>query len=224
MLTPDTISAFDEARGVPYGTPVCPAPSVNLHFSQLGVVTACCFNRTQVLGVYPQQSVDEIWNGQPIQELREALSGYDLTKGCEKCAQQIEARDFGGSHAIFYTNQARILRDARVEAGMHPEGNPEKAPLPMRMEFNIHNACNLQCVMCHGLASSSIRTHREALPALANPYDDAFVDQLAPYLPYVVETDFMGGEPFMIPVYRKIWERIARSRWKSPRPRGTCCP
>jgi len=209
MLTPDAISALDAARGVPYGTPVCPAPSVNLHFSQLGVVTACCFNRFHVLGVYPQQSVDEIWNGKPIRELREALSGYDLTKGCEKCAQQIEARDFGGSHAIFYTNHARILRATRVESGMHPDGDPGKAPLPMRMEFNIHNACNLQCVMCHGLASSSIRTHRESLPSLANPYDQAFVDQLAPYLRYVVETDFMGGEPFMIPVYRMIWERIA---------------
>ena len=55
------------------------------------------------------------------------------------------------------------------------EGDPEKAPLPMRLEFNIHNACNLQCVMCHGLASSSIRAHREGLPALANPYDETFV-------------------------------------------------
>jgi len=209
MLTPETIDALDAFRGVPRGTPVCPAPSINLHFSQLGVVTACCFNRTQVLGVYPQNSVDEIWHGQPIQDLREALSGYDLTKGCEKCAQQIEARDFGGSHAVFYTGYAGVTREKRKAWGMPAEGDPDKAPLPLRMEFNIHNACNLQCVMCHGLASSSIRAHREALPSLANPYDDAFIDQLTPYLPYVVETDFMGGEPFMIPVYRKIWERIA---------------
>lgn len=209
MLTPETIAALDQFRGVPNGTPVCPAPSINLHFSQLGIVTACCFNRTHVLGVYPQDSVDEIWNGQPIRELREALSGYDLTRGCEKCAQQIEAHDFGGSHAVFYTNYGRITAEKRRELEMVPEGDPTSAPLPMRLEFNIHNACNLQCVMCHGLASSSIRAHREGLPSLANPYDETFVDQLAPFLPYVVETDFMGGEPFMIPVYRKLWERIA---------------
>ncbi len=209
MLNPETIEALDRFRGVPFGTPVCSAPSINLHFSQLGVVTACCFNRTQVLGVYPNQSVDEIWQGEPIRELRESLSGYDLTRGCEKCAQQIEARDFGGSHAVFYTNSGNVMAQKRVEWGMPEEGDAARAPLPMRLEFNIHNACNLQCVMCHGLASSSIRSHREALPSLANPYDDAFVDQLAPYLPTVVETDFMGGEPFMIPVYRKLWERIA---------------
>lgn len=209
MLGPETISALDRFRGVPYGTPVCPAPSINLHFSQLGVVTACCFNRSQVLGVYPENTVEEIWRGEPAQELREALSGYDLTRGCEKCAQQIEARDFGGSHAVFYTNYARITADKRREWGMHPEGDPAAAPLPMRLEFNIHNACNLQCVMCHGLASSSIRSHREGLPSLANPYDERFVDQIEPFLPYVVEADFMGGEPFMIPVYRMLWERIA---------------
>jgi hypothetical protein len=92
---------------------------------------------------------------------------------------------------------------------MEPDGNAISDPMPMRLEFNIHNSCNLQCIMCHGFASSSIRTQREGLPAMANPYDEAFADQLEPFLPYVVEADFMGGEPFMIPVYRMLWERIA---------------
>lgn len=210
MLTAETIEQLDRFRHAERGTPVCPAPAMNLHFSQLGVVTACCFNRTQVLGIYPQHSVSEIWHGQPIRELREALAGYDLTRGCEKCAQQIEARDFGGAHAVFYHNYAQATVQKRKEWGMHPDGNPDDAPQPMRLEFNIHNACNLQCVMCHGLASSSIRSHREGLPSLANPYDETFAEQLEPFLPYVVETDFMGGEPFMIAVYRSIWERIAR--------------
>ncbi|MEH6515140.1 MAG: radical SAM protein [Halioglobus sp.] len=210
MLTPKTIELFDRFRDAPYGTPVCAAPAMNLHFSQLGVVTACCFNRSQVLGIYPQNSVTEIWHGEPVKELREALSGYDLTKGCEKCAHQIEAADFGGSHAIVYSHFSKISIEKRKEWGMHPDGDPDKGPMPMRMEFNIHNACNLQCSMCHGLASSAIRAHREKLPPLANPYDEAFVDQLEPFLPYVVEMDFMGGEPFMIPVYQMLWERITR--------------
>ncbi len=80
----------------------------------------------------------------------------------------------------------------------------------MKMEFNIHNACNLECIMCHGLASSAIRTRREGLSPLPNPYDDAFVDQLEPFMPQLVETDFIGGEPFLMPLYPKIWERIGQ--------------
>jgi MoaA/NifB/PqqE/SkfB family radical SAM enzyme len=211
MLAPELIAELNRAQGLPPGTSACPAASINLHFSQLGVVTACCFNRRQVLGIYPQDSVEEIWRGKPIQELRDALARHDLSMGCEKCQQQIEARDFGGSHAVYYSKYATVTGVKRKELGLEPQGDLAATPMPMRLEFNIHNSCNLQCIMCHGLASSAIRTRREGLPAMANPYDEAFVDQLEPFFPYVVEADFMGGEPFLIPVYISLWERIART-------------
>jgi len=208
MLSPELAAELNRFQDLPPGSSVCPAPSINLHFSQMGVVTACCFNRKHVLGIYPQNSMEEIWNGEPIQELREALAKGDLSKGCEKCSQQIEARDFGGSHAVFYSNYAKITAATRRDWGIEEKANAN-GPMPMRMEFNVHNSCNLQCIMCHGLASSAIRTRREGLSPLPCPYDEAFADQLEPFLPYVVETDFMGGEPFLIPVYTMLWERIA---------------
>ena len=210
MLTPEIVEEYNRVRNTPVGTSACPAASINLHFSQQGVVTACCFNRQQVLGVYPENSVSEIWNGEPIRELREALANNDLTKGCQKCQQQIEARDYGGSHALFYSVYARMTADKRIQRGLQPEVDQDITPLPMRLEFNIHNSCNLECVMCHGLASSAIRTRREKLAPMPNPYDEAFVDQLEPFLPYVVEADFMGGEPFLIHAYQMLWERIAQ--------------
>lgn len=210
MLEPHLSEEFNRFRGANDGTTVCPAPLINLHFSQLGVVTACCFNRTHVLGVYPKNSIREIWEGVAAAELREALARGDLSRGCEKCLQQIQARDFGGSHAVFYTRHARMLADRQKALGIAPAVDASVTSLPMRLEFNIHNACNLQCIMCHGLASSSIRTRREGLAPMGNPYDDSFVDQLEPYLPYVVETDFMGGEPFLIPLYHRIWRLIGQ--------------
>ncbi len=210
MLSPEIVEEFNRIRNTPAGTSACPAASINLHFSQQGVVTACCFNRQQVLGVYPENSVDEIWNGEPIRELREALLNNDLSKGCQKCEQQLEARDYGGAHALFYSVYARMTAEKRIQRGLQPDVDQEITPLPMRLEFNIHNSCNLECVMCHGLASSAIRTRREKLSPMPNPYDEAFVDQLEPYLPYVVEADFMGGEPFLIHAYQMLWERIAR--------------
>ena len=209
MLSPEILEEYNRVLNVPAGTSACPAASINLHFSQQGVVTACCFNRQQVLGVYPENSVSEIWNGEPIRELREALQNNDLSLGCQKCEQQIEARDYGGAHALFYSYYGRITAEKRKERRMEPEGGPDAPPLPMRLEFNIHNSCNLECVMCHGLASSAIRTRREKLSPMPNPYDETFVDQLEPFLPYVVEADFMGGEPFLIHAYQMLWERIA---------------
>jgi MoaA/NifB/PqqE/SkfB family radical SAM enzyme len=210
MLSPEIVEEFNRIRNTPAGTSACPAASINLHFSQQGVVTACCFNRQQVLGVYPENSVSEIWNGEPIRELREALENNDLSKGCQKCEQQLEARDYGGAHALFYSVYARMTEEKRIQRGLQPEVDQAITPLPMRLEFNIHNSCNLECVMCHGLASSAIRTRRERLSPMPNPYDEAFVDQIEPFLPYVVEADFMGGEPFLIHSYQMLWERIAK--------------
>jgi len=203
MLSPGLVSEFNLYRGAAEGETLCPAPRVNLHFSQLGVVTACCFNRTQVLGTYPKNSLREIWEGSAATELREALAQGDLSRGCDKCLQQLLARDFGGSHVVFFSRHSKVLTMQQAELGLAPSAHPPGTPMPMKLEFNIHNSCNLQCVMCHGLASSAIRAHREGLNPMPNPYDDAFVDQLETFLPYVVETDFIGGEPFLIPLYRR---------------------
>ena len=47
------------------------------------------------------------------------------------------------------------------------------------------------------------------MPAISSPYDDAFVDQLEPFLRNVREAGFAGGEPFLIPIHYRIWDRVA---------------
>lgn len=39
-------------------------------------------------------------------------------------------------------------------------------------------------------------------------YDDTFVEQLAKYIPHLKEAKFYGGEPFLIPIYYKIWDKV----------------
>lgn len=208
MIDQEILKEYNHFRQATSRETLCPAPSMNLHFSQLGIVTACCFNRSQQLGVYPENSLDEIWTSSVAQKMRKDLKEGVFPKGCEKCCEQILSKDFGGSHANFYSQQAKIFK-AKQETTFQSGALNALDPMPMKLEFNIHNACNLQCIMCHGLASSSIRAYREGLRAMPNPYDDAFVEQLKKYLPYVIETDFMGGEPFMITSYQKIWQAIS---------------
>jgi len=77
------------------------------------------------------------------------------------------------------------------------------------MEFELSNKCNLECVMCKGELSSTIRKNREKLPPMSNPYDSRFVEQLEEFIPHLEEAKFLGGEPFLIDLYYDIWERIA---------------
>ncbi|TAE49791.1 MAG: radical SAM protein [Bacteroidetes bacterium] len=80
--------------------------------------------------------------------------------------------------------------------------------MPTTLHFELSNICNLECTMCSGFFSSSIRKNRENLPALPQLYDSAFVEQLRPYLPGLNTVKFFGGEPFLIPIYHEIWDAL----------------
>ncbi len=192
------LEAYSKTRDPSKGGQLCYAPSVNLNFEQNGNATACCYNRRFILGRYPKDSLQDIWNGDRVQELRELLRNNDLSKGCQLCEEQLLAGNFSGLRARSF--------DRVVD---HPQAKTSNALMPRIMEFEISNTCNLECVMCNGYFSSSIRRNREKLEPFKNVYDDAFVDQLRPFLPYLVQAKFLGGEPFLNPIYYKIWDAIA---------------
>jgi MoaA/NifB/PqqE/SkfB family radical SAM enzyme len=77
------------------------------------------------------------------------------------------------------------------------------------MEFSISNSCNLECVMCSGLYSSAIRAHREGLPPAPKVYSMEFIESLRKFLPHLHMAKFLGGEPFLITEYYRIWEMMA---------------
>ena len=179
---------------------LCHAPYVSLNFEQNGNVTACCYNRSFVLGTYPRQNVREIWEGASARALREAFLESAEAPGCELCFHQLRNRNFGGA----------LMRNFDQYSG-DPNYRPTLDPSsPRVLEFEIANTCNLECVMCTGYWSSSIRAHREKLPPLQSPYDELFVEQLEQYLPTVKGAKFLGGEPFLIERYYDIWERFTR--------------
>lgn len=176
---------------------LCHAPFSSLNFAQNGDMTACCYNRKDVLGTYPQHSIKQAWEGNSAKELRSFMRGKQLGGGCEGCQEQIMSGNFLGSKAAYYDKYASL----RHVLPLQP------AP-PKVFEFEISNICNLECVMCNGYFSSAIRANREKLPKMHSPYDDAFIADVKTYLPYLTDAKFLGGEPFLISHYYEIWEAI----------------
>ncbi len=202
------LASYHEHRQAVPGEPFCHAPFVNIHFSHGGEVLACCHNRTFPLGTYPTNSLEEIWSGDRARELRQAVVAADFSKGCHTCLRQLLGGDLVG-----LDDMAGSYRDASFtelwKADRASASVESLTRLPVTLEFELHNTCNLECVMCHGVASSRIRKNRDALPAVPSPYDKNFVDQLAKILPHARSAGFTGGEPFLIPVYDEIWNKIA---------------
>lgn len=170
----------------------CYLPYNSLTFSFGGQVFVCSYNRDIDLGRYPANTIDEIWNGEEARKLREHMYYNDLNYGCRHCKFFFEKGKFSNLRPLVFDKYFQ---------------NTE-AQFPRVFEFELSNECNLECQMCHGEVSSSIRKNREKLPPLPNVYDDAFVTQLEKYIPHLKEAKFYGGEPFLIPIYYKIWDRI----------------
>ncbi|HWB63545.1 MAG TPA: radical SAM protein [Chitinophagales bacterium] len=211
MLDKEILDEYNRHRVTNDKSVICHAPFTNINFAQNGNMTACCFNRSHIFGQYPKQTIREAWYGEPADRLRGYIRKNDLGGGCKMCGLAFEVKNFSGAKAGYYDSYVDV-----PEAGPKQNfieklfGNKQDKPVapPRVFEFELSNTCNLECVMCDGYFSSTIRNKREHLPPVKNPYDDKFVEEVASFLPGITDLKFLGGEPFLIEIYLKIWERV----------------
>ena len=182
--------AYNRARPEGPKDLICYVPFNSLTFSWLGKVYACTYNRNILVGEYPENSIRDIWFGEPLKKMQGYLAHNDLNYGCQHCQYFVEKEKFTGLKPQSFDKYSDY----------------KKHEYPRVMEFEISNKCNLECIMCNGNTSSSIRQNRDKLPPLPMPYDDAFVEQMKEFIPHLKEAKFFGGEPFLIHAYFQIWE------------------
>ena len=170
----------------------CYAPYSNLYFSFNGATGVCGANRIKI-GNYLNTSIKDIWHGKEIKKIREKINHNDLSLGCHICEFYYKNQNFTSVKATTYDNLS----------------SRRKLQYPVRMEFELDNTCNFECIMCTGEFSSAIKKNREGIE---NDYKVSFpknfIDELKEFIPHLKETLFMGGEPFLITVYYEIWEQI----------------
>ena len=189
-LTSGMIADYNAARGKPNSTHICHAPFSNMYFNVHGDCAPCWLTFLEPDN-YPAKSIRDIWFGEKYQTLRNHLLKYDLTHKCNVCLKNLQ----GGNHTSVLARAYDV----------NPVGE-----YPSMMELELSNTCNLECVMCIGELSSSIRKNRERLPAMKNAYDDNFVEQLEEFIPHLKELRFNGGEPFLINAVFKIFEKVEK--------------
>lgn len=167
----------------------CLAPHSTVNFDTTGVMRVCCFNNKFNLGAYPSVSILEAWNNPKRKEFIKQLESLDFSNGCEKCKVLVSSENPSGALFSKFNRYDGKIKD-----------------FPINFEFEFGTICNYECIMCGGKWSSSIRKNREKLPPIQTPYDDNFVDQLKSFIPHLRSANFLGGEPFLTPLYYKIWD------------------
>lgn len=193
-MHPEARSAWAAARpGQGHaGLTACVAPWVSMEFDPAGWVLACCAGHMYPLGRVGDQPLREIWNGERAEALRDALRGWDLTVACVACRYHLERGRLDPVAAVY---------------DVHELASPEPR-LPVTMQFALGNRCNLGCVMCNAELSSRLRVQAGLAP-VEDRYNDSFFEELAPMLQDLQLAKFQGGEPFLIPAHRRVWELLA---------------
>lgn len=173
---------------------LCYAPFTSMKISLDGRVSPCCYNRT-LDDLYLSKSLSEIWEGEIFDNYRRHIKNNELPLACISCENALLNGEY---------NSVKIHQYDGFKVSLVGKNRPRI------IELALANTCNLECIMCTGRNSSSIRKNREKLPALASIFDDKFRMELQEFIPYLQEAVFAGGEPFLISLYYDIWDDIMR--------------
>ena len=106
----------------------CPLPFTHLFLYPTGKVNPCC-ESNYFLGELTTSTIEEVWNGDKLQSLREEF----LTGNTKTCATQIKYKQchIKNESLLRFTNPAKFQVD------------------PVRsFDLMLNGKCNLECVMC----------------------------------------------------------------------------
>lgn len=191
-LTKEELIHYNKHRKLGAKKNLCMAPSTSMFFSFSGEVLMCSQNRVDILGNVNKNTLSEIWFNEIRYNLDEKINkNYNLKEGCYRCELSIKSKDYNSLYS--QNNDFHIGKAAKY---------------PKRMGFELHNFCNLECIMCNGEFSSAIRVNREKRKPLPFVYSDEFLNQLDEFLPHLKYADIVGGEPTLITYYYKIIDKI----------------
>lgn len=186
------IIEYNKSRKFTADKNICFAPKKSMIFSFDGSVYVCCENKQYAIGNITTETVHDIWFGEKRKFIDTKINrDYNLDFGCASCKNKIKNKDYS----------LALAQTFDIHTNNHSD-------YPSRLDFEIHNTCNLECVMCGGIYSSSIQANRYKLPAIPMVYKDEFTKQLDEFIPHVKYINLIGGEPTLIKIYYDIMEKV----------------
>ncbi len=176
-------------------------PWVHFHVAEKGMVKACCVGNIP-LGNINESSFNDIWNGKPIQKLRDHFNTQQPDKRCGVCIKQ----ELAG---------AKSIRQETWEKYENLTSFPQQADtLPNYFDIRFSNVCNYRCRTCwHGASSKwfkeaqYLKRTKETKAIIENITDfNAFILEFGPALKQAKEIYFAGGEPLVTEMHYLLLE------------------
>ena len=205
-------------------------PFTGLATREDGAIKVCC--RSQPIGWIQNESLEEVWNGDAMREVRRQVLNDERPDVCKPCFDLEDQ----GVQSLRQRHTAGVIPEARVN--LYPDAldaldDDYSMPFELpTMEIKLNNLCNLKCRMCNPLDSTSWKDWDQVTEFYKKennyliPTVEKLVDKPGQYigpfdnsnnwwtsfeklLPYFRRVEFAGGEPLMDPYHYKILDKLA---------------
>jgi radical SAM protein with 4Fe4S-binding SPASM domain len=186
----------------------CMLPWIHLHAWPDGRAYPCCLGVAKhPVGNFKEKTMREIWNDEPMREMRRNMLEDRPCRECADCYEQ-EAAGFASMRNNSNKNFAQFIDsvDQTLPDGTYPD-------------FQLHywdvrfsNICQLKCRSCGSIFSS--RWHdddvklwgKELRPrvSFAGRHEEDVWEQMQEHIPHLEQIYFAGGEPLIMEEHNRI--------------------
>jgi organic radical activating enzyme len=186
----------------------CMLPWLHLHAWPDGRAYPCCLGKAaHPVGNFKEKSMKEIWNDEPMRQMRQNMLADKPCLECGDCYEQ-EAAGFSS-----------MRNNSNKSFGHHVEEINKTLPdgsLPdMRLHYwdvRFSNICNLKCRSCGSIFSSRWYDDdvklwgKELRPRVqfAGRHEEDVWEQMQEHVPHLDQIYFAGGEPLIMEEHSRI--------------------
>jgi radical SAM protein with 4Fe4S-binding SPASM domain len=191
----------------------CIYPWIHLHAYPTGEAYPCCHAEMGVgqVGNCRTNTLEEIWQDQPMAQLRKDMLSETANAACGRCYEQEASGFFSGR------------KSANKHHGHHVK-KLDANPFEMTYwDIRFSNLCNLKCRSCGHIFSSQWYQDQAKLAGgnwkdrntvlnYAGRTETDMWSQLEPHLDYVEQIYFAGGEPLLMEEHYRILDELVRRK------------
>ena len=186
----------------------CMIPWIHLHAWPDGRAYPCCLaNGRHPVGNLKQQTMREVWNGEPMRNMRLNMLTDQPCQECGDCYEQ-EAVGFASMRNNSNKNFGQYI--AEIDKTRADGSLPD-----MRLHYwdiRFSNICNLKCRSCGSIFSSrwyddDIKLWgKELRPrvSFAGRHNEDIWEQMQEHIPHLAQIYFAGGEPLIMEEHNRI--------------------
>ncbi len=182
----------------------CMAPWVTMHFWPSGQAFPCCVVlpegnnlKNDFMGNLNTSSVYDLWNSEPMKELRRNMLADKPSRACRRCYQQEKDADI----RTLRVSLNEDFGDMFDRAQQTQEDGTHEDPRFFYWDVRFNNLCNLRCLTCGPQFSSQWYSDAKKAWNYNEPQllelPKTFWDDALPAIKEVRHAYFAGGEPLI---------------------------